>query len=327
MAELLFSLPREADDNVGGQGDAGYRAANVVDPLTIVADGVGSTHTPQHIVVTGLNRQVDVLAELRQPAHCIDYPVRHVFRMGCQEADALDSIDIVHRLQQIGQVRMARKVVAVGVDRLTQERDFFDPSTSEALDLGDDIRQWTADLTATSVRHDAVRADEVTTIDDRNEGGNLGVARALGVVVRQVGEIHVDLSQLGRDFYQPVELGWLVEEVDVREAFGELLLLTGHHTTCQGDAGLGSLPLHACQSSDFAGDLVLGGLANDAGVDDDDVGLVFDLRRNIACLAQHGGGFGGLRFVHLATNGPDEIAFHAVERRFTRLAAAADLDG
>ena len=58
-------------------------------------------------------------------------------------------------------------------------------------------------------------------------------------------------------------------------------------------------------ASELAGDLVFCGLADDAGVEHDHVGLSLVLGRRITDFLEHGRDFGAIGLVHLAADSPD----------------------
>ena len=64
-AELLVGLAAEPDDDVGRDRDPGHRLADPGEALLVVLDRVLAAHPPEHGVVAGLDRQVEVLADAR----------------------------------------------------------------------------------------------------------------------------------------------------------------------------------------------------------------------------------------------------------------------
>ena len=97
--------------------------------LQVLLDRVAAAHAGQHLVVAGLDRDVEVLADLRQLADGADDALRHVARVGGEEADARERrrsrSDDANRSARSG-LRprpRSRQVLAVGLHRLAQERD------------------------------------------------------------------------------------------------------------------------------------------------------------------------------------------------------------
>ena len=130
--------------------------------------------------------------------------------------------------------------------------------------------------------------------------------------MRKLGEIIFEVIDLRDDLAQLPEVGWVEEEVDVWEAGPQLLLLIGHHAAGQHDRDRWFLPLQPDERVQLAGDLVFGRLADDAGVQDDDIGLILLVGAPVASFLERGRDLGAVRLVHLATNGPNEEALAVV---------------
>jgi hypothetical protein len=95
-------------------------AADQVDLLPVELDVVAAAHALQHGVVAGLDRDVEVLADLGQLGDGLDDTLRHVLRVRREEAVARDAVDVMERAQQVAQVGLVLKVVSVRLDRLAQ---------------------------------------------------------------------------------------------------------------------------------------------------------------------------------------------------------------
>jgi hypothetical protein len=147
--------------------------------------------------------------------------------------------------------------VAVGVDGLAEERHVPNPSLGERRHLAHDVRHRAADLLAPPVRDDAVGAEEVAAVDDRDVGGDLRVRGVRNIVVGQADEIVLELVELRDHLRELGEVRGVEEEVDVRECRLETLLLLRDHAPRQDDPNVGPLALEADQRVQLAGDLVL----------------------------------------------------------------------
>ena len=66
MLELRLGFAGKADDDVGGDGDVGDDARGCALQASIVVGGVAAPHLGQHLVVAGLDRNLDVLADFGQ---------------------------------------------------------------------------------------------------------------------------------------------------------------------------------------------------------------------------------------------------------------------
>ena len=76
LGELRFGLPRETDDEVGADGEAGNRRPQLARHLEIPLPGVPPQHPPEHRVRAALRRQVHVLAHRVDLGHRRDDPRR-----------------------------------------------------------------------------------------------------------------------------------------------------------------------------------------------------------------------------------------------------------
>jgi hypothetical protein len=134
-----------------------------------------------------------------------------------------------------------------------------------------------------------------------NEGAG---ARAVGAelgdeVIEVVGDV---VEFLGAD--DEVEVGEGVEE------FGAAVL---GHAAEDADEETRVAALAAEEVAGFAEGLLLGEVADGAGVEEDDVGVGFVFDNGVAALAQHGSDGLGVAGVHLAAVGLEEDAVHGQE--------------
>ena len=90
----------------------------------------------------------------------------------------------------------------------------------------------------------------------------------------QFREVVAQVGDFWRDFLELSEIRWVEKEIDVWKLLSQPVLLIGHHAPGQDDRDIGSLPLESEQRVQFAGDLVLGGLAHDARIENDDIGVL-----------------------------------------------------
>ena len=167
LLEVGLRLPREPDDDVGGEGDVGDVLADQRDAVEVALARVGAAHRLQDPRRAGLQGQVDVLAqrvELGVGAHDV---LAHVLRVRARVADAVEPLDGVERAQELGERDAPRAQVApVGVDVLAEEGDLADAVGDEALDLGDELARRARDLAPARGGHDAVRAHAVAADRD-----------------------------------------------------------------------------------------------------------------------------------------------------------------
>src|SRR5439155_12550971 len=76
----------------------------------------------------------------------------------------------------VGEPRVRRQVVTIGVDVLAKERDFAVARGSQAACLVEDLVERSAALRAAAERDDAVGAGLVAAVHDRQPGADRGFA-------------------------------------------------------------------------------------------------------------------------------------------------------
>ena len=89
-----------------------------------------------------------------------------------QESQSLQTLDLIDGPEEVGQARLVGEIVAIGVDRLTEQSDLAHAGRDNAFDLAHDLVHRAAPLLAAPVGHDAVGAEEVAPVDDRHVRGN-----------------------------------------------------------------------------------------------------------------------------------------------------------
>jgi hypothetical protein len=209
--EVLFGLPGETHDDVGGDGHAGDRLPDPLQPRQVPFAAVGALHRPQDPVRARLKWEVDVLAHLLALRHGLDDVGGEVVRVGAGEPDAADALDLVHRPKELREQRLQtgprhREVTAVGVYVLAEERDLHDSATRQSLYLGQDVADLPRQLRPPNEGHDAERAVVVAPHGDRHPGV-MGHLAASGQRAREhLGELaDVHLGALGLGPLQELE--------------------------------------------------------------------------------------------------------------------------
>ncbi len=231
------------------------------------------------------------------------------------------------RLVDVPEARLGRQVVAVGVDVLAEQRDLVVARRRERSGLVHDLVERAAPLGAAAERHDAVGAGLVAAVDDRQPGADRRAAgHGPGLDGRRAGRrqpvrdadrgpVHdrratdgADGRLRGRQAEPVDELGLLVgpqEQVDRRVAAAQpVALRLAHRAAGQHDAETGVLGLELPELPLAADDLLLGALADRAGVDDDEVRVVEAGRLRASGLEQAPGHLLRVAAVHLAAERP-----------------------
>jgi hypothetical protein len=315
--EVFLGLSGEAHDDVGGDGHTWDGLTDPIQPREVPLAPVGPLHRPQDPVRARLEREMDVLAHLLALCHGLDDVGGEVVRVRAGESDAADPLDGVHGTKQLREQRVPagprhREVPPVGVHVLAEERDLHDPTTGQALDLGQDVADLPRQLRPPDERHDAERAVVVASHRDRHPRvvGHLasGGQRA-GEHFRELPDVH--LGTLGLGPPQEVEqLGQRVgsdDHVDPRRPILDLapVLLgeaPGHH-----DPHPGVRLLQRPEVSEVAVQPIVGVLPNGARVQHDHLGLDSVFRSDVAVGLEQAGDPLGVVLVHLAPEGADHV--------------------
>ena len=310
-ALVLFpGLSGEPDDHVGANGNPGDGATYLVDQIPILPRGVAATHPGQHLVVAGLDRQVDVLAHLVKPRHRPHDPPAHEHGVGGEEPYAGEPLDGIQRVEQVRQVLPVRQVVAIGVHGLPQEGDFLDSPGDQVLHLGHDLRDRSADLPASPVWDDAEGAHQVAAMDD----GDVAADRRPGRRQAAYTALPVQPHALSQQVQQRTVLLGPHEGVDEGEGGAKAMAPGPHHAPHQGHHAVGPGGLEGLHRPQGVGHLVLGVLSDHAGVEDYDVGVLGPVHRTETELLQGAGEPLRVGDVHLAAYGPYVVAFHGLRR-------------
>lgn len=306
LLEVLIRLAGEADDEIRRQAHVGDSRADAAHEVAVRLHRVDTVHRLEDAVAAVLDRQVDVLTEVLAVADGRDDLVREVLWVRGHEAHAADARHLVDHLEEICKV-CELVVLAVGVDILAEQRDFLIAVLHGLLNLMHDVLRQAAALAAAHIRHDAISAEIVAAVHDWHPSRE--AARACdGYVVRQLrlAELHVDdvtvlRLDLLHDVRELVDLVGAEHEVDVRRALDERIALFLRHAARDAEDQLWVLALEALDLADLAVDAVLRRLAHAAGVDEDEVCLLHQLRPLIADRAELPHHALRIALVHLAS--------------------------
>jgi hypothetical protein len=100
------------------------------------------------------------------------------------------------------------------------------------------------------------------------------------------------------------------EDIDEGEALLKFSGAHPHHAAHHRDLEIGPLLLHLLEAAEEGDGAVLRALTHGAGVEHHHVRVFRLLHRLVAEPVQPGAELGGVRHVHLATNGPNVISRH-----------------
>ena len=86
----------EADDDVGVDRHIRDDRAHAVDQGAVFGIRIATAHLRQNGIVAGLDRHLDVFADLGQIAHRLQDAIRHVVWMAGEKANAPQAVDRMH---------------------------------------------------------------------------------------------------------------------------------------------------------------------------------------------------------------------------------------
>ena len=97
VLEVLLRLAREPHDDVGRHRQVGDGRTRRTESLQVPLRGVAASHGTQHTVAPGLQRQMQLLADLGRLRHGLDRLRPQVLGMRAGEADTPDALHGAHR--------------------------------------------------------------------------------------------------------------------------------------------------------------------------------------------------------------------------------------
>ncbi len=253
-----------------------------------------------------------MLAEGRQLGVGADHVLAHVLGVRARVADPVDALDRVDPAEQLGEAHPAlrRQVAAVAVDVLAQQGHLADAVGGEALDLADQLRRVAALLAPPGGGNDAVGADAVAALRDLHPA--LEVALSLRrQVTGEVLELEVALGAervRGEELGQAADLAGPEGDVDERKPLEDLLLHRLRPAPPDAYDPPRVLRLEPLRLAEMGDEAVVRGLADRAGVEEDQVGLGALRGLCVAERFEHSPHPLGVVHVHLAAEGRDVVA-------------------
>src|SRR6266536_2383892 len=154
-AELRGGLAREADDDIGGQPEAGDLGLGVLHPLQELGDPVRAVHALQHLVVAGLEGDVQVAADLRVVAHPLHQGGGDLDREHAGDAQPQQAVDGGEALHQPGQAVPFAFVLAVLAEVHAGQHDLAYAPVDLAAHVGHQLVGRVGPQRAAGARDDA----------------------------------------------------------------------------------------------------------------------------------------------------------------------------
>ena len=311
---VFLSLAVEAAENVGRQAAVGNNTADGCHAFQVPLTVVLTVHQFQDTAASALHGQVDVAAHVGLFGNDVQRLVAHVLGVRGGEADAHAGRGLCHGAQQLREVdhRAVGPLEAVGVDVLPQQGDFLVAACLEVGHLAQDALHVAAALAATGIGHDAVGAEVIAPAHDGHEARNVVAAHArrhhvaIGLGGRQ---FHIDGLLPGFGGGNEVGQGEVGVGTchQVHAVVGDEVVLhalghTAHHAHQQ----VRTLLLERLEKVEAVEYLLLGVVADGAGIHKHGVGLVERRGRAVARHLHDGGNDFTVGHVHLAAVGFDE---------------------
>ncbi len=304
---------------------AGHGLPAALEHLAIERGGVLPLHALEHLVAARLHRHVQIAANLGQIAHGLEQVVGHVLREVGDELDPLNAGRVVDFGQQVRQPHApaVAQLVLVAVDGLAQQRDLLAPLGGKLANLGGEVLRVPALLRPAHARYDAISTELIAADVDADIGlerigphrrvaqrivaleAALDLMAALGAIEAERNLQLAGVAYGADQLRQARELAGAADDVDVRGPAADQLLVFLRHAAEHAYNLRRMLPLVLPQPAERAVDLVLGVLANAAGVEKDDVGAFGLVRQLISLAAQTAHHQLAVEHVHLAADGFD----------------------
>ena len=166
VGEILVGLPGKPHDHVRRQLDASYARLHGAHQLQVFVPGMAPPHRREDRGRARLDRQVEMLAHVRQFPHRVDEPDCHVPGMRAGEPHSPDARHRIHRREQVREVAAWVVGSLVVVDDLPEQMDFGPTALDRLLDLFQNLALRTHPLMTAGVRDDAESAVVVAALDD-----------------------------------------------------------------------------------------------------------------------------------------------------------------
>src|SRR5262249_10473151 len=220
-----------------------------------------------------------------------DQRLVHIARMAGRVAQARDGFDGGHPMEETAKRpgTPIRTFAVIGVDVLADQGHLAHPGIREPLDLSDDLFNRPRDLSAARVRTDAKGEDLAAAFLHGDEGGH--AARSLLFPAWGSEEVELVLDRkfsiddalagrTGNEARQSMVALWPAHQVNRRCAADDLLPFSLRHAAGDRDQNLAALAcrrlLDLADTAKLGIDLFHRFLANMAGIEDDEVGLLGD---------------------------------------------------
>ena len=315
-AEVLLGLVREADDDVGRDGDLGHGGPELVNEHPELFERIATSHLREDAVGARLEREVDRVGHVGELGDGGDELIAEVDWIGRGEAYALDAGDLCDRAEEVCKVDL---FVAVGVHGLAEEGELLEAHLGELVGLTEHLAGRGSTLAAAGIGDDTEGAELVAAALDGDPAGDAFGAGGRDALVG-LALVEPDIEDgvalaCATDKFREAAVGiGANDEVDVGGLVEDLLLEVLRHAASDADDEIGVAVLEASELRGASVDALFGLFAHGAGVHEDEIGLVESRGGLVADRGERAEDELGVGDIHLAAVGLDEDLFGAGRR-------------
>ena len=329
LLEVLVRLAAKANNKIARHGITRDGFTNPLHHVAVILDRVAALHALQHDIRTALQWNVQVRRNLRQIADRLQQLVAHILGIVRHELQALDAVNLLQLVQQIGEPRRRAALdVLVAVYGLAEQRDLFAALICQDAGFVINLLGRSALFRSARRRDDAVGAELVAT--DLDAQIRLKRSRAHRRVTQRIERLVAPFDLIERavaaaqsdchlafrsgldpldQFRNLLQLAGAYDQVHVRSTFEDQLLIFLSHAPDHADDFFRMLCLEFLQMAERAVRLLFGVFPDAACIEQQRVGLLRVRRQLVAVLTQTRHDHLAVEDVHLAADGFDVQTF------------------
>ncbi len=225
--------------------------------------------------------------------------------------------------QEVHEIPLARRRIAIGIYGLAEQLDFGVARVGEAASFGEDGIARAAAFGPARVRHYAVGAGIVAAFDDGDVGAqkiiaarDFGFESFVGVEI-EAGDAAAAGFELRDQLGEFAVAGGAADQADPRSAFENFFAFLLGEAAEHADDFAVRYRFPVAQARE---NFLRGFFADAAGVVEDEIGLRGSGDRAIALPLEHAGNFFAVVVVHLAAEGFDEVGLPCLRLRWRSVA-------
>ena len=180
---------------------------------------------------------MEVFADVLTFCNSLDNLFAHITRVASHIMNTLNTGNNIHTAQQLSESVLVAKILAVGINVLSQQSKFFITILHRCLNLGNNIIDATAALASAYIRHDAVGAEIIAAIHNRNPGSKRALAYhmtfKLTLMNSQIG-INRSLAlcqKFQQQTFEIVNISSTQQQIYLRMLFAQLFAILLCHAT------------------------------------------------------------------------------------------------